>query len=115
MKFKEYFGANYEFSEPEDLILQVKAMILAESLSGAEIDTLNRAWDVGLMESGDTPSKIGRASLVEKGILSINSWKENDYAFSVTYPLGYHVFRALSLKDRRQQAKEVRHADTDGS
>jgi hypothetical protein len=97
MNITEYFGANCEFSEEKDLIESVKALVLAEGLSGWEIETLGKAWNDGLMESGDTPSKGARATLLSKGILCQTCWKNNDYSFSVTYPLGYKVWKALKV------------------
>ena len=97
MKLKDYFGPNCEFSEHEDLITDVQALLAAQELSGAEIDTLEFCYRVGMMESGDTPSKGGRAMLLNKGILCQTCWKNNDYTFSVTYPYGYKVYQALSV------------------
>jgi hypothetical protein len=97
MTLREYFGVNFEHAEVEDLHLKIKAIGLAETLDGGEIDTLLRTHHEGLMDSGDTPSKAGRASLLEKGIICQTCWKKNDYTFSVTYPLGYEVINAMSV------------------
>ena len=98
MKLSEYFGVNFEHSEKCDLIGDIKALLIARSLSGWEIDTLNVAWDKGVMESGDTPCKSSREQLLDKGVLCQTCCKKNDYTFSVTYPLGYKVYQALSIK-----------------
>lgn len=98
MKRREYFGANFEYGEKAELILKIEAMIIAEELSDAAFDTLMRAWSDGMMESGETPSKNGRAELLEKGVLCQTCGLKSDYAFSVTYPLGYQVYRALIIE-----------------
>ena len=97
VKLKEYFGVNVEFSEPEDVLMKVQALLLAEDLSGQEIETLQKAWSDGLMESGDTPCKGARGSLLRKGILCQTCHARCDYTFSVTYPLGYQVHQALQV------------------
>lgn len=98
MKIKDYFGVNYEYSDSDDLLRNVSALITAQELTGAEIDTLAHCWEVGMMESGETPSKEGRGKLLQKGILCQTCWRKNDFAFSVTYPFGYKVYQALSVK-----------------
>lgn len=97
MKLSEYFGVNFEHAEEEDLHRKIKAIGLAESLDGGEIDTLLRAHNLGLMESGDTPCKSGRGSLLKKGILCQTCSTQSDYAFSVTYPLGFEVIKAMTV------------------
>lgn len=97
MKLSEYFGPNYEFAEKQALIVRVHALVVAESLSGWEAETLEQAWRLGQMESGDTPCKGARAYLLHNGLLCQTCWKGNDYTFSVTYPLGFQVLRALSV------------------
>lgn len=91
--FKEYFGVNYEHDD--DLADKVKALIMAEDLDDAEIDTLTKCYKQGLMNSGDTPSKSARGSLCEKGILTQVSTAKESYLFAVTYPLGYGIVQAL--------------------
>jgi hypothetical protein len=98
MNLKEYFGVNFEHEDEDDLRMKVKALIVSQSLGGSEIDTLEKAYRVGLMESGDVPSKGGRASLLGKEILCQTCWKENNYTFSVTYPFGHAVVQALLVK-----------------
>ena len=97
MKLSEFFGANFEHADEEDLHRKIKALGLAESLDGGEIDTLLRAHDLGLMESGDTPCKGSRGSLIKKGILCQTCSKQSSYAFSVTFPLGAEVIQAMSV------------------
>lgn len=95
--FQQYFCSNSEHAEMEDLLLEVNALILAESLTSAEVDTLEAAWKYGMISSGDCPSKVGRNGLLSKGILCQTSCKKEDYAFSVTFPKGYTVYKALQL------------------
>lgn len=95
--FKDYFGVNFEYEDDLDSKEKIKALIVASELSGGEIDTLIKAWDVGLLESGETPSKAGRSKLIEKGVLCQTCCEKTDYAFSVTYPFGFHVFNAYSF------------------
>lgn len=97
MNIKEYFGPNFEFGDLSELVQDIDALMLAESLTSGERDTLAEAWEKGLMESGDTPSKVARETLLQKKILCQTCWERNDYAFSVTYPLGWKVWRALSV------------------
>ena len=95
--FQEYFCSNSEHAEMGDLLLEVDALILAENLTGAEVDTLEAAWKYGMISSGDCPSKVGRNKLLSKGILCQTSCESEGYAFSVTYPRGYTVYKALQL------------------
>lgn len=95
--FNSIFNINPEYEDPEDIKLKEKAMNIAKNLSGHELDTLHRAWSDGLMESGSTPSKDGRALLLKKGVLCQTAYKGCDYTFSVTYPLGYYVCVAAEI------------------
>lgn len=48
MKLSEYFGTIYEYSDKEDLIRDIKALLVAQELSGREIDTLeDLLWAMG--------------------------------------------------------------------
>ena len=92
-----YFEPNYEFADKQELINKVNALVVASELTSAEIETVDRAWQDGMMESGDTPSKSARADLLAKGILCQTCWENNNYTFSVSYPFGYQVMRALTF------------------
>tara|TARA_R110000824_G_scaffold230696_2_gene418368 strand:- start:207 stop:512 length:306 start_codon:yes stop_codon:yes gene_type:complete len=94
---QDYFGVSLECAEQEDIIRDINALILASELTGGEAETLLYAFSVGQMDSGDTPSKVGRGDLLGKGILCQTCSAENDYTFSVTYPLGCRVIDALKL------------------
>lgn len=95
-KYTDYFSSNSEHAEFEDLLIEVNALVCAESLNGGEIDTLVAAWRWGLLESGDTPCKSGRAELLKKKVLCQTASQKSDYTFSVTYPFGYKVVMAMS-------------------
>lgn len=97
MNFKKYFGANFEYAEREDTLMDIKALIISSDLTSFEIETLHKAFSLGSMESGETPCKESRGSLIEKGLICQTSSKSVEYGFSVTYPLGYKVISALSL------------------
>lgn len=96
MSIKDYFGVNFEYLDKADLILKIEAIIIAESLSSQAIDTMAKAMR-GPMESGDTPSKEGRGELLEEGVLCQTCSKDSDYTFSVTYPMGCYVWKALDI------------------
>lgn len=48
----------------------MKLVATARQLTGAEIDTLNAAFNHGPLFDGDVPSKSGRDSLMELGLLA---------------------------------------------
>lgn len=93
-----YFGSNIELIDTEDLHLKVRALVAAENLSSGEVDTLVGAYNDGLMDSGDTPSKAGRSCLLQQGILCQTSGAGKEYSFSVTYPFGLYVLEALKVR-----------------
>ncbi len=95
--FNDFFGRSLEFREKEDLVIACKAICLAEKLSGAEIDTLRQCFKAGVMDSGGTPSKSGRDSLIAKGVICQVSSEKVEYGFSVTYPLGFDVLSMLNI------------------
>ncbi len=98
MSIKDYFGVNWEYSDKDELKLQIKALILASELDSLEWETLDKAYQIGLMSSGDTPSKKSRDSLLDKRLLCQTCSTIEGYAFSVTYPLGYMVLKAMEVK-----------------
>lgn len=97
MRFKDFFGVNYEHAEKEDIDCKIKALITAQELTGAEVDTLIACYNSNDMTSGDVPSKAGLGRLLDKGVLCQTAHKGNDYSFSVTYPLGFNVIKAMQL------------------
>ena len=97
MKLSDYFGVNFEYAESKELLLKIKALTIAESLTGAEIDVLYSVYNSGIIESGDLPSKLGRTSLVEKGVIVQTCSNLIDYGYSVSYPLGFRVIKARSI------------------
>lgn len=115
MSLLKYFKSNDRNADFSGLILEVDALIAAESLDGGEIDTLEAAWRIGIMDSGDTPSKSGRLSLLQKGVLCQTCYADNHYGFSISYPFGYKVYNALKAVQyiRRSYHEKIKLAQHD--
>lgn len=94
MSFKEYLGVNYEHSSKEELVELFKALVIAEDLTGAEVDTLCTLWEKGPLEAGDVPSKQGLHDLINKGLVKQWSNQAGDY-YGVDSGIGKTTWRAL--------------------
>lgn len=109
MKLKHLLEALHESmdtSSPEEIKGACELIILAQDLTGGEVDTLEACYENGPLFPGDLPSKTGRDSLRIKGLVSTVVVKGQD-GYEACTQKGSWVYRLMNAhRVRVAPAKE---------